>query len=135
MRLFSMIETGKNCLSVPLNGRCVVTLLRMLGERRYFAHLTNRRDSIDGRYFLVECVLIVHPACPFKKCLSQERSWVFVAGGSRQSRRRRRREFDSRRYPTNFLIEFVQISGVHLIVPGAGVRESGPPPPRGQLRR
>jgi hypothetical protein len=29
----------------------------------------------------------------------QGRSWAFVVGGSRQSRRRRRREFDSRRYP------------------------------------
>jgi hypothetical protein len=29
------------------------------------------------------------------------------------------------RYPTNFLIEFVQISGVHLIVPGGGVRTPG----------
>jgi hypothetical protein len=49
----------------------------------------------------------------------QGRSWVFVAGGSRQSRRRRRREFVSRRLETPiFLIEFVQISGVHLIVPG-----------------
>jgi hypothetical protein len=31
--------------------------------------------------------------------LYQRRSWVFAAGGSRQSRRRRRREFESRRYP------------------------------------
>jgi hypothetical protein len=53
--------------------------------------------------------------------LYQGRSWVFVAEGVQ-----RRREFDSRRYPrypTNFPIEFVQISGVHLIVPGG----SGPP--------
>jgi hypothetical protein len=33
--------------------------------------------------------------------------------------------------PTYFLIELVQISGVHLIVPGG----SGPPDPPGQLRR
>jgi hypothetical protein len=62
----------------------------------------------------------------------QGRSWVFVAGGSRQSRRRRRREFDSRRYPRYPTHKFSHRICTNLKGPPDrrwGVRTPGPPRP------
>jgi hypothetical protein len=72
-----------------------------------------------------------------KEWYCQGRSWVFVAGGSRQSRHRRRREFDSRRY-LRHPHKFSHRICTNLRGP-PDRRWGGPdpwtPPPPGQLRR